>query len=115
MTFDEYQEAALQTAIYPGCCTDEGLLYSLTNLAAESGEALSILSKAIRDDEFTDDHMLTSEKRKKLKAEIGDCLWQIAAVAFDIGYTLEDIAQENLEKLNSRQKRGVLGGSGDER
>lgn len=115
MTFDEYQEAALQTAIYPGCCTDEGLLYSLTNLAAESGEALSILSKAIRDDEFTDDHMLTSEKRKKLKAEIGDCLWQIAAVAYDLGFYLEDIAQSNLEKLASRQKRGVLGGSGDER
>ena len=42
-------------------------------------------------------------------------LWYTAQLASELGLELEQIAQENLEKLYSRQRRGVLSGSGDER
>ena len=42
-------------------------------------------------------------------------LWYVAQLASELGLELEDIARENLEKLFSRQRRGVLSGSGDER
>jgi NTP pyrophosphatase (non-canonical NTP hydrolase) len=50
-----------------------------------------------------------------IKAELGDCLWYIAVLADDFGLKLEDIAEHNLKKLASRQKRGTLTGSGDHR
>ena len=42
-------------------------------------------------------------------------LWYVAQLASELGLELEDIARENLEKLFSRQRRGVLSGSGDDR
>ena len=42
-------------------------------------------------------------------------LWYVAQVATEAGLELEEIAQANLDKLLSRQERGVLSGSGDSR
>ena len=42
-------------------------------------------------------------------------LWYVAQVATEAGLDLEEIAQANLDKLLSRQERGVLSGSGDSR
>jgi hypothetical protein len=42
-------------------------------------------------------------------------LWYVAQVATEAGLELEEVAQANLDKLLSRQQRGVLSGSGDVR
>ena len=47
--------------------------------------------------------------------ELGDILWYVAACASELGINLSYIAERNTAKLLSRQERGVLGGSGDER
>jgi hypothetical protein len=39
----------------------------------------------------------------------------ICALAYSIDYTLETVAQRNLDKLADRAARGVIGGEGDER
>lgn len=82
--------------------------YALLNLAGEVGELTSLVAKGIRDGHNED-------YRDNAKKEMGDILWQLAAVARDFGYSLEEIAQTNLNKLASRKDRGVLQGSGDNR
>jgi hypothetical protein len=42
-------------------------------------------------------------------------LWYLAVFADQLGMSLDEIAQKNLDKLQSRKQRGVLGGSGDNR
>jgi hypothetical protein len=42
-------------------------------------------------------------------------LWYVAVLADYLDLSLDDIATANLAKLASRQDRGVLGGSGDNR
>lgn len=106
--FNEYQEKAATTAIYP---KDMGLYYTALGLAAEAGEVSSEISKMIRDDKG----VLTEDRRNKLKGEISDCYWFLAMITKETGFTMEEIAQYNLDKLADRARRGVLGGSGSNR
>ena len=57
----------------------------------------------------------TQEELKELMKEAGDILWQLAGLCKVMGWELDSIAQMNLKKLASRQKRGVIDGSGDNR
>ena len=59
--------------------------------------------------------VLPDDKRESIALEVGDVLWYCAALAHDIGMTLEDVAKMNVAKLQSRQNRGKLGGCGDYR
>jgi NTP pyrophosphatase (non-canonical NTP hydrolase) len=108
MTLNEYQEAALVTAIYPD---DKRIIYPTLGMTGEAGEVADKVKKVIRDnnEEFTD------EKKREIAKEIGDVLWYCATLARDIDFKLEDIARMNIEKLASRQARGRLSGSGDNR
>ena len=55
------------------------------------------------------------ERREALSKELGDVLWYLAQLATELDLDLDEVAQANLEKLLSRQRRGVLSGSGDDR
>ena len=50
-----------------------------------------------------------------LAKELGDILWFISTIAFWYGISLSTIADMNIDKLESRQKRGVITGNGDNR
>lgn len=108
MTLNEYQNLALETAIYP---KEYQTIYPALGLTGEAGECSDKIKKVIRDNngEFT------NEKKQEIAKEIGDVLWYCAALAHDIGYTLEEIANLNVEKLHSRKVRNKLNGSGDNR
>ena len=53
--------------------------------------------------------------KAELIKEVGDVLFYVAALADDLGYTLQDVVDANEQKLSSRKERGVLKGSGDNR
>jgi NTP pyrophosphatase (non-canonical NTP hydrolase) len=109
MTPNEYQTAALRTAIYP----DRGnnLIYPVLGICGEAGEVAEKVKKIIRDG----DGVLTDPDREKIALELSDVCWYVAVLAYELDYTLEEIMQMNLDKLASRQSRGVLSGSGDAR
>lgn len=110
-TLNSYQNAAITTAIYPGRGTFEGLVYVALKLNGEAGEVAEKIGKIIRDDAS----LMSLEKRDLIAKELGDVIWYIAAAAKELGYTLDEIARGNLEKLIDRQARGTLSGSGDNR
>jgi len=109
LTFEEYQRESRKTAIYPN--KGENFVYPTLGLAGETGEISEIIKKVFRDKEGRIDE----ETRQKLFRELGDVLWYLANLATELNLSLGDIARENLEKLASRQKRGKLHGSGEER
>ncbi len=102
MTFDEYQEFARSTVMYP---EDVKVVYPTLGLCGEAGEVAEKIKK----------HMRDGNSMVGVGLELGDVLWYISALADDLGITLEEIAQANIDKLASRMERGKLGGSGDER
>ncbi|PKQ59760.1 hypothetical protein B5566_02650 [Mycobacterium sp. MHSD3] len=109
-----YQRHAASTAIYPGAAdldSYEGLAYVTLGLAGEAGELANKVKKIARD--FGG--QVTNVDRAKLADELGDCLWYVAQFATQLGIDLDAIANTNLAKLHSRQVRGVLQGSGDQR
>ena len=109
MRISEYQELSRRTATYPDA--GENIIYPTLGLAGEAGEVAEKVKKLLRDD----GGVLSDERRAALAGELGDVLWYAAQVATEAGLDLEEIAQGNLDKLLSRQRRGVLSGSGDRR
>ena len=108
LDFAEYQRQASKTAIYDDA---DIVIYSALGLASEAGEVAGKVKKSLRDDKG----QFLPEKRQEIAKEIGDVLWYIAALCTDLNVDMEAVAQGNLDKLNSRLARGVLGGSGDNR
>ena len=109
MTFNDYQYTALKNKVY-GYGTE--VVYPALGLAGESGEVVDKVKKVLRD--YNGDFTLP-EKRIEIAKELGDVLWYCAAIADDLGYDFDMIAEINLDKIKSRKERGVIHGSGDER
>ena len=109
MDFSEYQSLSRRTATYPHA--GEDMTYPALGLCGEAGEVAEKVKKTIRDD----GGVLSDERREALSRELGDVLWYLAQLATEAGLELDSIAADNLDKLLSRQDRGVLRGSGDNR
>ena len=108
MDLSDYQRLSRRTAEYP---RNDWLAYPALGLAGEAGEVAEHAKKAIRDDAGT----VSDERRAAMAKELGDVLWYVAQLASELDLDLSEIADANLQKLLSRQRRGVLSGSGDDR
>jgi len=108
MDLDDYQHKAAGTSIY---ADNIKVMYPALGLTGEAGEVANKIKKVYRDKggEFV------FSDREQIGAEIGDVLWYLANLCSDLGLSLSEEAQRNLDKLNSRMARGVIGGSGDAR
>ena len=123
MTLNEYQQQAMTTCLPEA----NNFTYMMLNLTGEVGEFAGKVAKAIRKGQIkmrtdADFHYHISMNRadmehhkKELQKEAGDILWQLSGLCTVLGWNLEDIAQQNLDKLADRKSRQVIDGSGDNR
>lgn len=110
MTFDEYQKQALSTAVNNYDPLMAKTIWAM-GVAGEAGEVVEKWKKIVA----YKDGQLSAEDRDELAKELGDVVWYIAVMAHSLGLSFEDIMQRNVAKLQSRQKRGVIRGKGDNR
>ena len=113
MDFNEYQEKTGFTDIgkYAQNHMDPPWLYYVLGIGGETGELLEKVKKLFRDYKGE----VTQERIEEIKKEMGDCLWYHARLAEWLGFTLNDVAEENITKLLDRKERNKIHGDGDER
>jgi len=85
----------------------ERLVENTLGLVGEAGEVSEKVKKLFRDkNKFSDEEVLK---------ELGDVLFYATALANIFGGNLKTIMEMNMKKLDDREQRGVLRGSGDNR
>jgi NTP pyrophosphatase (non-canonical NTP hydrolase) len=107
--FNDYQELAMSTAVYPQ--KGSNLAYPALGLNGEAGEVAEKVKKILRDK----GGVLDEDSRQALMKELGDVLWYVAAMCSEAGLHMGEVAELNISKLLDRQRRNMLHGSGDER
>lgn len=105
-TFEDYQ-AFVRSSQRPQSTNTE---YLGCGLAGEVGEVVGLIAKARRDGVAG-----MTRLQECMPKELGDALWFVGALADFHGWTLEDIARGNVDKITGRIARGTLCGHGDNR
>ena len=120
MTLKDYQEKAMTTCMP----SSENFSYMFLNLVGEVGEFASKVAKHIRKEniyiggsgnnlipEIPYEEWLIHDR--ELMKEAGDILWQLSGLCAVMDWSLEEIAQMNLDKLAARKAVGTIDGNGD--
>ena len=113
MNLDDYSKRALTTLSddYDYGTITPQMMGQVLGLSDESGEVLGKFKKLLRDKKGN----ITDDDKKEIIKELGDVLWYVSSVTHLLGYSLDEVATVNLDKLSSRKVRGTLRGSGDNR
>jgi len=102
MKANEYQKLANRTLTdKPGFAVkDEEVMvvWNALGLVGEAGEVAENIKKGVFHRHGVD--------KATLRKEIGDVLWYIAALCTNLGFNMEDVMQENIDKLRLRYPNG---------
>lgn len=118
MELEDYQNKAMTTCME----SSNNFSYMFLNLVGEVGELASKVAKDIRkgnayisgsNDLYYNDFPELSQHEVELMKEAGDILWQLSGLCTVMGWSLEDVAQMNLDKLAARKAVGTIDGCGD--
>lgn len=96
-TLNEYQQFAGVTA-NPDLDEKINIAVLALGLPGESGEVADHVKKWLG-------HGHELDKNKMLK-EIGDVLWYVAVLSNALGFSLQEVAQANIDKLRARYPGG---------
>lgn len=72
--------------------------HAAMGLAGEASEFMELIKKTLYLDKPLD--------RERAKKELGDTYWYLAEAAVAMGFTLDEIAQTNIDKLRARYPDG---------
>ncbi|MBQ3436706.1 nucleoside triphosphate pyrophosphohydrolase family protein [Candidatus Saccharibacteria bacterium] len=113
MNFDEYQKKASKYDLAKATdnLKDVGFIEKVLGLVGEAGETADKIKKLLRDK----DGVVSDENKDLVVKELGDTLWYIASIARYLEVPLSEVADGNIEKLESRWQRNKLHGEGDKR
>jgi len=103
MTLDEYQTFTLETRQWD---PQWNVFYTALGLAGEAGEVADQVKKMIRNE----DAQVTPERKEKILDELGDTLYYLASLAYDLGVPLSVVATRNQKKLRDRLMKGQIKG-----
>ena len=104
INLEDYAEWVENKMITSG---DKRFLENTMGLIGETGEFFEKLKKHKRDD--------TPLDKQGVTLEAGDMFFYFIAILNLLDIKLDDVVKENMKKLDSREKRGKLKGSGDYR
>jgi len=113
MEFDQYQEKIKKYDLMEpeNGVVSMGMVEKVLGLAGESGEVTDKFKKIVRDK----NGKISEDDKGEIVKELGDVLWYVAIIARYLNVPLSEVAEKNVEKLESRRQRGKLNGSGDNR
>jgi NTP pyrophosphatase (non-canonical NTP hydrolase) len=106
MDCTEYNERLEAIRLQYGLSKENEILVSSLGIAGEAGEVAEIMKKYIRDGNIN---------QADLRKELGDVIAYVVVLASMFDISLEEILIGNIDKLESRSKKGTLRGSGDNR
>jgi NTP pyrophosphatase (non-canonical NTP hydrolase) len=106
---DEYQ--ALSRRTWSLVHTDHPIVYPTLGMLNEAGELAGKVKKIFRDKAG----VISDDDKQALKYELGDVLWYMAQIATELGLSMNEVAEANIEKLFDRLERGKIKGEGDYR
>ena len=104
MNLNEYQDKAGEFKV-PQACPEERVF----GLLEEAGEVAGVFKRMLRGDYGPDIAAI------KLFKELGDVLWYVSQIAADNNCPLQQVAESNIEKLESRKLRNAILGEGSDR
>lgn len=93
MDLSEFQRKAMRTANM-ALTDNEQITNAVMGLSGEAGELSNKIKKFLFQGHDFD--------KPSVVEEIGDCLWYVALACESMGVNLEDVAQNNIEKLMAR-------------
>ena len=103
LNFQTYQQQATTYASYGNTN------YPYFALVEEVGEFCGKIAKNMRGDRNAE------ETKALMRKEAGDILWNLSEICSLNGWSLQEIAQENLNKLADRAAHDKIKGDGDTR
>jgi NTP pyrophosphatase (non-canonical NTP hydrolase) len=102
MNANEYQKLASRTLIdrpdFEIADNDMMIVWNALGLAGEAGECVDAIKKGILHQHGLD--------RDKMKKELGDVAWYLAALCTKLDLDLGDVFEANIEKLKTRYPDG---------
>jgi len=96
--------------ILPSC----DFLVPIDQLRMSSSKICGLVKKYIRDD-GSSEKGIPAVKKDSIYEEMSKIVLSIYYICSYTGFSWTEVAQQNLDKLKSRQERGKLKGSGDNR
>lgn len=97
MTFDDYQQWQPKYSKYNSLVYADNRMPDMVGvigLAAEAGELLGVVQKAIRKD--------VAIPREKIIDELGDVMWYAAQIMNAFDSSMEEVLKYNKKKLDER-------------
>jgi len=102
MTPRQYQTLCNRTSIDEPTHNIDGhnlmIAWFALGLSGEAGEVSNMIKKMVfhqREIDLND-----------IKLELGDCLWYISELCTKLGWSLEEVMQSNIDKINHRYPDG---------
>lgn len=97
MTLNEYQDKAQRTS-RKDISVNDHLINAMLGLAGETGECCDLVKKCFYQD--------GRDIRASLMDELSDVMWYVAEAVTAMGWTLDEVAQHNIDKLRKRYPEG---------